>query len=381
MRAYCAIAALFLSAQVYAQDITVLKNNVATSVKNQALTGTCWCFSTTSMIESECLRKGQSSLDLSEMFTVRNIYIEKAENYIHRQGYARFDEGGLGHDVLHSVSAYGIIPESIYNGLKDGNTSHDHTGMIAELKTYLDNVLKQKRPIPDNWKTGFTAILDKYLGAPPARFTWQGKTYTPQTFAKEVVKFNPDDYVSLTSFTDHPFYSSFVVEVPDNFSNGAYYNIPLNEMISITKSAVQKGYTVLWDTDVSNRGWMVGKGYALRPAYDSLTKSNPFNPDLEEKKYSQEERQQLYEELVTEDDHLMHITGLAKSKQGKEFFIVKNSYGSGSGPFAGFVRVSVPYFAINTITIIVPKAALDKSLSTKLSLTDKQEQREGVSKN
>lgn len=368
MRAYCIIAALFISIQIHAQEITVLKNNATTPVKNQALTGTCWCFSTTSMIESECLHKGQGSLDLSEMFTVRNIYLEKADNYIHRQGYARFDEGGLGHDVLHAVATYGIIPESVYSGLKDGHTSHDHSELVVEMRTYLDSILKVKRPIPDNWREGFTAILDKYLGAPPAKFTWNGKTYTPQAFAREVIKFNPDDYISLTSFTHHPFYSSFIVEVPDNFSNGSYYNIPVNELISITKSAVLKGYTVLWDTDVSNRGWLVNKGYALRPAVDSLTRNPGIDPDLEEKKYTQEERQKLYEELITEDDHLMHITGIGKSKQGKEFFIVKNSYGSGSGPFDGYVRVSIPYFAINTITVIVPKAALDKPITPKPAL-------------
>jgi bleomycin hydrolase len=365
MRTFLVLSALFLCIQGRAQEtkpleeIQIIRNNAATSVKDQANTGTCWCFSATSMIESECLQKGQSSLDLSEMFTVRNIYLEKAENYIHRQGYARFDEGGLGHDVLHAVTAYGIMPENAYSGLKDGRTSHDHSEMVAEMKNYLDSILKLQKPIPADWETGFTAVMDKYLGAPPATFSYNGRSYTPKTFAKEVVKFNADDYVSLTSFTHHPFYSSFILDVPDNFSNGAYYNVPLNELIDVTKVAVEKGYTVLWDTDVSNRGWMVGKGYALRPTADSLTRGNLINPDLEEKNYSQDERQQLFEGLVTQDDHLMHITGIGKTAKGKEFFIVKNSYGSKSGPFDGFIKVSLPYFAINTITIIVPKAAFD----------------------
>lgn len=341
------------------EEIRIIRNNPSTSVKDQANTGTCWSFSTTSMIESDCLHKSQVSLDLSEMFTVRNIYMEKAENYIHRQGYARFDEGGLGHDVLHAVEAYGIVPEDVYSGLKDGRMSHDHGELIQDMKNYLDSILKLPKPIPGDWKTGFTAILDKYLGAPPATFSYNGHSYTPKTFAKEVVKFNPDDYVSLTSFTHHPFNSSFVLEVPDNFSNGAYYNVPINDLITIAKAAVMKGYTVLWDTDVSNRGWMVGKGYALRPAVDSQARGNIINPDLDEKGYSQEERQQLFEELITQDDHLMHITGIGKTAKGKEFFIVKNSYGSKSGPFDGFVKVSLPYFAINTITIIVPKSALE----------------------
>ena len=366
MKAYLGILAIFLSIEVQAQNITIVKNNAATPVKNQAMTGTCWCFSATSMIESECLRKGQPSLDLSEMFTVRNIYIEKARNYIHRQGFARFDEGGLSHDVIHSVATYGIVPESIYSGLVAGQTEHDHGALVTEMKAYLDSVLTTKRPIADDWQVHLTAILDQYLGAPPATFTYEGQTYTPLTFAKEVVKFNADDYVNLTSFSDHPYYKPFIVEVPDNFSNGAYLNIPLNEMISITKTALTKGYTVLWDADVSNRGWMTGKGYALYPVVDTIGRSAAFTPDVEERAFTQNERQKLYEELITEDDHLMHITGIGKTKQGKDFFIVKNSWGDQSGPFNGYINVSVPYFAINTITIVVPKAALDKALSSKI---------------
>lgn len=367
MKAFLAILASFLMMEVQAQDFTVVKSNAATPVKNQCLTGTCWCFSTTSMIESESLRKGQPSLDLSEMFTVRNIYIEKAKNYIHRQGFARFDEGGLGHDVLYSAAHYGIVPESVYSGLKPGQTEHDHGALVAAMKTYLDSLLKVKRPLPDDWQVHLVAILDQYLGAPPATFTYNGHTYTPLTFAKEVVKFNPDDYVNLTSFTDHPFYKPFIVEVPDNFSNGTYLNIPLNEMISIAKTALTKGYTVLWDADVSNRGWLTGKGYAVYPAVDTIGRSSAFNADVEEKPFTAEGRQKLYEELITEDDHLMHITGIGKSKQGKDFFIVKNSWGTKAGPFDGYMHVSVPYFAINTITIVVPKAALDKSFSSKLA--------------
>jgi len=359
-------AFIFLTVAAQAQDITVVKSNATTPVKNQQATGTCWCFSTTSMIETECLRNNQPAMDLSEMFTVRNIYIDKAKNYIHRQGFARFDEGGLGHDVLYAVSEHGIVPESVYSGLLPGHTEHDHGAMVTAMKAYLDSVLKMKRPIPDNWQVHLTKILDQYLGAPPATFTYNGRNYTPVSFAKEVIRFNADDYVSLTSFSDHPFYKPFIVEVPDNYSNGAYLNIPLNEMIDVAKKALNKGYTVLWDADVSNRGWMSGKGYALYPESDTLGRSASLNPDAAEKSYTQSLRQQLYEELITEDDHLMHITGIGKSKEGKDFFIVKNSWGKGSSPFAGYVNVSVPYFAMNTITIIVPKAALDKEMSAKL---------------
>lgn len=349
--AVCCVAA----ANAQTNEITVLKKNAATSVKNQAQTGTCWCFSVTSLVESECMRKGDPGPDLSEMFTVRNIYLEKAQNYIRRQGSARFDEGGLGHDVIHAMAAYGIMPESAYSGLINGRTQHNHSQLVSELRAYLDSLLKVKRPIPDNWQQRATVILDQYLGKPPASFTYNGRTYTPLTFSKEVIKFNPDDYAYFTSFSHHPFYQSFVVEVPDNFSNGAYYNVPLNELIQLTKSALKGGYTVMWDADASNNGWQPGRGYALSPA----AAASGFNPDQPEEKVTQEYRQRLYEELVTQDDHLMHITGLGKNKAGKEFFIVKNSWGQG-GPFEGYVNVSEPYFAINTITIIVPKAAVRK---------------------
>jgi bleomycin hydrolase len=350
------------------QEFTVLKNNAATPVKDQGQTGTCWCFSSTAVVESECLRKGLPSLDLSEMYIVRNIYMEKAKNYIHRQGFTRFDEGGLAHDFIHAAAVYGLMPENVYSGLKDGATRHDHSALVEEMKTYLDSLLKIKRPLPENWSARVSSILDKHLGAVPASFSYNGKNYTPLTFAKEVVKFSADDYVNLTSFTDHPYYAPFIVQVPDNYSNGAYYNLPLDELVSVAKATVNKGYTVLWDTDMSNRGWMVGRGYGLYPTEDSLLKKVPFNPDLSEKVVTAQDRQRLYEELVTEDDHLMQITGLGKTTGGKEFFIVKNSWGPMTGPFEGYMHVSIPYFAMNTITMVVPKAVLDKALMGKLAM-------------
>lgn len=350
------------------QDFTIIKNNAATPVKDQGETGTCWCFSSTSVVESECLRKGLPALDLSEMYIVRNIYMEKAKNYIHRQGFTRFDEGGLAHDFIHAAGIYGLMPENVYSGLTNGHTTHSHGQMVEEMKSYLDSLLKVKRPLPDNWSVRVSSILDKYLGAPPASFTYNGKNYTPVTFAKEVVKFSPNDYVNLTSFTDHPYYAPFIVQVPDNYSNGAYYNLPLEELVNVAKATINKGYTVLWDTDMSNRGWLTGKGYGLYPTEDSLLRKVPFNPDLSEKVVTPDDRQRLYEELVTEDDHLMQITGLGKSAGGKEFFIVKNSWGPKAGPFAGYMHVSVPYFALNTITMVVPKAVLDKATLNKLGL-------------
>ncbi|MFY0254305.1 C1 family peptidase [Chitinophaga sp. 30R24] len=374
MKVFCFTLAMLTTCCVYAQEKNMVINNLvqgkinaATPVKNQGFTGTCWSFSSTSMVESECLRKGLPELDLSEMFTVRNTYIEKAKNYVHRQGFTRFDEGGLGHDVIRAIANYGIEPESVYSGLKDNTTVYNHSAMVSTMKKYLDSIIKVS-PVPDNWLTEFTGILDEYMGKPPATFEYNGKTYTPQSFAKEVVKFNASDYVFLTSFTHHPFYEPFIVEVPDNFSNGAYYNVPLKELTGIAATALQKGYTVLWDADVSNKGFAADKGYALLTSENLPFNRDSINPEMAEPTYTQDSRQQLYEELVTQDDHLMHITGIEKTPNGKTFFLVKNSWGKKSGPFGGYINVSESYFAVNTITIVVPKAALDKALLKKYAI-------------
>ncbi len=338
----------------------------ATPVKNQAATGTCWCFSTTSLVESECMLKGGSPLDLSEMFTVRNIYLEKAKNYVLRQGHAQFSEGGLGHDEIRAVDLYGAIPESVYSGLPAGEITHNHVVLSAELQKYLDSILKM-RPLPDNWMKGYSDILDKHLGTPPAEFDYNGKHYNPKSFANEVVKFNADDYVFITSFTHHPFYAPFILEVPDNFSNESYYNLPLNEMTDVVKNAVDKGYTVMWDADVSNTGFMQGKGLALNVNDKIKYKNADITADMQEMPYDAVTRQRLYENLTTQDDHLMHITGTEKTKDGKTFFIVKNSWGE-IGPYKGYINVSEAYFAINTVSLVIPKASLSKELLNKLKI-------------
>jgi bleomycin hydrolase len=366
------LAATFLLAQTsqipsfQKPEFLDIKTVKATPVKNQAMTGTCWCFSTTSLVESEEIRREKQEIDLSEMFTVRNIYIEKAKNYILRQGHAQFGEGGLGHDMIRAMGAYGAIPLSVYSGLVNGQKEYNHQEMFQKLQSYLDSVLK-KQPIRSDWLNGYTEILDQYLGTPPAEFTYNGKTYTPKTFAKDVLHFNADDYVSLTSFTHQPYYSSFILQVPDNFANGFFYNVPLDELISVAKEAVNKGYSVAWDADVSNNGFRQMQGLALNLDPSVKYTKDMIHTDTKEMPYDVTIRQQLYENLTTQDDHLMHIVGTEKSKDGKTFFIVKNSWGK-IGPFDGYINVSEAYFAINTISIVLPKAALPKELQQKLHL-------------
>nr|WP_294873608.1 C1 family peptidase [uncultured Pedobacter sp.] len=353
-----------LSAQAQNSALKPLKENAATSVKNQGQSGTCWNYSTTSLIESEGLRKGLGELNLSEMFTARNVYIEKAKNYILRQGKAQFGEGGLGHDLVHSISLYGAMPQEAFQGVS--GEIPDHTGLETALKTYLDGVLK-KRSLDNDWLKGYDQILDQKIGVPPANFDYKGKSYTPQTFAKEVLKFDANDYVNITSFTHHPYYSQFILEAPDNFANGSFYNLPLAEMVNMTTTAVKNGYTIMWDADVSNRNFQQKKGYAMLFADTSDAKQPELNPDVKETAYTPELRQQLYENLTTQDDHLMHLIGLEQSANGKLFYKVKNSWGD-VGPLKGYIEVSEPYFAINTVSLVVPKAALSKELKSKLGI-------------
>ena len=351
-------------AQTSAPDLVVVKKVDYTPIKNQANTGTCWSFSATSLVESQTMKGGFGEIDISEMFTVRNTYLDKARNYILRKGSAQFGPGGLGHDVIRTIATYGAVPESVYSGLVLGERNHDHSKMDSQLKSYLDSLLKT-RPIPSDWINGFQSILDDHLGKAPETFTYLEKQYTPVSFAKEVLHFKADDYVNITSYTHHPFYAPFILEAPDNFLNGSFYNLPLDEMIKVTERAVELGYSVMWDADVSNRYFNQKEGYAIQRK--ATEKSATVNPDEEEVKYDQAMRQALYENLTSQDDHLMHLVGLEKSKGGKKFFLVKNSWGE-VGPFKGLINVSETYFAINTVSLVIPKAAFDNALKLKLGI-------------
>ena len=346
---------------VASPELINAKKNPATNVKDQERTGTCWSFSTTSLVESQTIKNKLGAQDISEMFTVRCIYIEKAQNYILRQGHAQFSEGALGHDVIRSIANHGAMPESAYNGLANGEKVYDHQVMYKELRKYVDSTIKTKGGIlKDDWKPGYNRILDKYLGQLPSSFMYNGKKYTPESFATGVLKFKADDYINFTSFTHHPYYQQFVLEVPDNFSNGAYYNLPLQELIDLVATAVNNGYTVLWDADVSNEGFNGKAGLAM-----TVASGTPMTLDAQEEKTDASTRQRFFENLTTQDDHLMHIVGIGKNKVGTNFFIVKNSWGE-VGPFKGHIQVSENYFARNTISIVIPKVAVTQALADKL---------------
>lgn len=353
-----------ISLPVLSQDeLTTVCMNYYTPVKDQGMTGTCWSFATLGLLESEAYKNGYENLNISEMFIVRNIYLEKARNYILRQGTSRFEEGAMGHDVTTAISKYGAMTEEAYSGLKT-NYGHDHSQLVIRLRNYLNNLLKNI-PVNLEWEKGYVKILDEHLGAPPEKFTFQGKEYTPLEFASDVLKYNPANYINITSFTHHPYYLPFNIEVPDNYSGGMYYNVPLDEMLLITKESVKNGFTVLWDADVSNNNFQMNAGYAMQ--FKNPVVNGIFNPDAEEISVSQEVRQKLFENLTTQDDHLMQFVGIKRSKGGKDFFVTKNSWNE-IGAYKGFLYTSEAYFALNTITVIVVKDAIPADIKAKLGL-------------
>lgn len=356
------LAAMYAFSQQ--QNFTVIKSNAATPVKNQGRSGTCWCFSSTALVESELLLKKQPETDLSETFTVYQLYLDKAVKYIRRRGNTRFTEGGIEQDMLYSTDTYGAMPQSIYPGIdKDVIMAHNYT-MEGQLKKYLDHVLAtHPDTIPAGWKDSVKIILNKYIGTPPETFTYNGKQYTPKSYAAEFVNVKLSDYVGLTSFTHHPYYSTFAIEVPDNYNSNMFYNLPLDEFMATVKAAIMKGYTVAWDADVSNSGFKQNVGIA-KWVSDPLETKNLTT--YTEKTPTAAIRQQLFDDQVTQDDHLMQITGLAKDGNGNEYFIVKNSWGK-VGPYAGYIYVSMPYFTINTISVLINKKAIAKNVLAKAS--------------
>ena len=359
-------------AQTAGYNFTMEKSLSATPVKNQQNTGTCWSFSTTSFVESELIRIGKGEHDLSEMYTVRQIYLEKAMNYVRRQGKAQFSEGSLSHDVINIVRKYGAVPESAFNGLNNGDTKYNHSELEAVLQGMLDAMIKNRGNLSNHWKKAVEAVLDVYLGEVPEEFKYDGKSYNPKSFADEVLEINPDDYVELTSYEHHPFYKICVLEIPDNFSNGFYYNVPIEDLEKITDNAVTLGYTVAWDCDVSEKGFSQKNGLAILPAksWNDMTKDEKeevFKSPVEQQKVDQTMRQSTFDNYSTTDDHLMHITGIAKDSKGNRYYQVKNSWGE-RGAFDGYLYASKAYFQLKTVAVMVHKDAIPSQIKEKLGL-------------
>ncbi len=362
---------------------TVKKDIEANEVQNQNRTGTCWSFSALSFIESELIRLNKGKHKLSEMYVVRKAYEDKAENYVRMHGTANFGQGGAFHDIPHVIKKYGIMPQEAYKGLNYGLENHNHSEMEAVLKNMLDAVIKNKQgQLTTSWKAAFNAVLDAYLGPVPETFSYQGKEYTPTSFATSL-GLNMDDYVVITSFTHHPFYEHFVIEVPDNWIWARAFNVPLDEMMQIQKDAIMNGYSIGWAADVSEKGFSFRDGLAIIPEDESKLKSSgkdnkhfnnagakkegtQFDTPGPEKTITQDMRQEAFDNYLTTDDHGMHLTGIVTDQNGSEYFIVKNSWGTDYNDCDGYFYASMPYVALKTINFMVHKDALPKDLRKKL---------------
>ncbi|MEZ4935121.1 MAG: C1 family peptidase [Saprospiraceae bacterium] len=359
---------LFLSicflGNLFAQyEFTMVYDCNCSPVKSQGNTGTCWSFATSSFLESELMRLGKPEYDLSEMYFVRTIYQKKAINYLLRQGKAQFSQGGLSHDVITAFKEGGAVPEEVFSGQLNGEASHDHSEMAAVLKGMLD-ALVNKGKVSKKWSDGFVAVMDAYLGAPPASFVYNGKNYTPKTFA-EHLGINPDDYVSFTSYNHHPFDQKIILEIPDNYANGSYFNVQIDDLLAITENAVKEGYSVAWDGDVSEKGFSAKNGVAILPT--DFKREALFEKPGEEEQVTQELRQKTFLDYTTTDDHLMHITGVAKDQNGTKYYYTKNSWGAIS-PFQGYVYMSENYFRLKTVGLMVNKNAIPDRIRKRLGI-------------
>lgn len=352
-------------------QFTLEKNIPATPVKDQHRSGTCWSFASVSFIESELLRTGKGTHDLSEMFFVRQSYPDKAMKYIRMHGTINFDRGGLTHDVINVWKRDGLVPESAYDGLRTGDSLPVHNEMDAVLNGYIQQVVKNpNRTLSPVWMEGFEGILDAYLGPEPDTFMHEGVLHTPRSFA-DGLGLDPDDYVMIGSFTHHPFYEDFIIEIPDNWSWGSIMNVPLDEMMEVLDQALEQGYTVCWDADVGEKGFDWKSGVALIPSEEIGDLSGLERArwdELSEKTITQEMRQQAFDNYRTTDDHLMHITGLARDQQGNRFYLVKNSWGTGNHIYRGYMYASEAYVRAKTLFLVVHKEAVPRITATKLGL-------------
>jgi len=363
----------------------------ATDVKNQGRTGTCWSFSSLSFFESELIRMGKGKHTLSPMYIVRNAYLGKATNYLRMYGTFNFGQGGAFHDIPWVIERYGIVPEEFYQGMDYGGKAHNHNEMESMLFAMVKELAKKPQgdKLSPVWKLAVEGVVDAYLGEIPTnvedfKFTYQGKEYNPISF-NESLGWNMDDYISLTSYTHHPFYKPFVLEVQDNWAMRTGYNLPIDEFVDVMKQSLKDGYTFAWGADVSEPGFSFRDGLAILPEDASTIEtrgsdekffnsagaekiSNAFMTPVKEKMVTQEERQMAFDSQETTDDHGMHITGLLEDQNGTNYFIVKNSWGTGYNDCDGYFYASEAYARYKTMNIMIHKDALSKSLKKKLGI-------------
>ena len=372
----CLLIAFVFPTAIFAQNdkeekeihqFTILYNVEATPVKSQGRTNTCWDFSTISFLESELLRVGKGEYNLSEMYIVRNLYPIKAEKYVRYHGLTKFGEGGQAHDVLFAIKNFGVVPEEIYPIRSSENEKPDQSEMVAVLKASLDAILNNRGTVENHSEEVCNAILDIYLGKIPNHFEYNGKQYTPKSFAEEL-NLNPDDYVEITSYRRYPFYEKSVLEIPDNWTNNEYYNVPIDDMMRIIDNAIKNGFSIEWDGDDSENTFYRKKGYAVIPVDEEENKDDDeeLTPEIE-KVIAQEMREETFNRFQTTDDHLMHITGIAEDQAGTKFYYTKNSWGT-KNKYDGYWYLSEAFVRLKTIAVMVHKDAIPDDLKSRLGI-------------
>lgn len=386
------LGTLILSSSVFAQDglVNSLKANASekskenfkftdvinlanTSVKAQGSSGTCWSYSTNSFLESEMIRLGKAPVELSQIFSARNAYIEKGKNYVRMHGAVTLGDGGSLHDVPNMLKKYGAVPQELYTGLNYGTTKNKFAEMAALTEGLLAAVVKNPNgELTPNWEKAYTAVIDSYLGQVPQNFVFKGKSYTPQTFAKDVVGLNADDYVELSSITTAPYYSKTMLMVPDNWSFDMVYNVKMTDLTDVIDNALRNGFTVAWATDVSEKGfsWKNGVAYIPTKKVDDMTadeKAEMFNGPKPELEITDEMRQAAFDNYATTDDHGMHIVGLAKDQDNKEYYVVKNSWGT-TNDHKGYLYVTKNFVKYKTTALMVHKNAIPTALASKIKV-------------
>jgi aminopeptidase C len=368
---------------------TTIDSIAITPVKDQNRSGTCWSYSTLGFLESELLRMGKGEYDLSEMFVVHHTMLDRAEYVVRMYGTAQFAPGGSAYDVIYCLKNYGLVPQNVMPGIQYGTTPADTLPVHTELdavaggivKAMTNSGLKKLTPV---WKKALTAVYDTYLGTCPTTFVYEGKEYTPQSFA-ETLGLNADDYVSITSYTHHPFYTTFALEVPDNWRMDQMYNVPIDEMMAIIDNALANGYTLAWAADVSEICF-TRKGLGVVPEEEKaidLTGSDAARwvglsatdkrdeltkKPMPEKTITQEMRQTAYDNWENTDDHGMQIFGVAKDQNSKRYYMVKNSWGTVKSEYKGIWYVSEAYMQYKTNDILVHKDAIPKNIRKKLGI-------------
>lgn len=385
------LSTLFITTGLHAQDdlikkisanksdtvgflFTTVVSAETTPVEDQGSSGTCWSYSTGSFLESEMIKKGGPSIHLSKIYPARMTYEEKAVNYLRMHGSLNYGDGGLGHDAVNMYGKYGAMPEEAYTGLNFGNDENEFAEMQGVLKGMLDALLKAPNggKLTPAWRIAFNGVLDAYLGAVPAEFTYDGKSYTAQSFADQVVKLDANDYVEFISGTDGPYYTKSMLLVPDNWMYQPAWNVPVEDMTSIIDNALRAGYTVAWGGDVSEPtfSWKNGVAFTTMEDAEKLTKAERmelFKSPQPEPVITAEMRQTAYDNFATTDDHGMQLTGIAQDQNGKEWYIVKNSWGE-TNDHKGYLYMSKAYVQYKTTAFMVNKKAVPNGVMKKIGL-------------